>query len=408
MSHAKLTDAELAEAVRLVALHGTCEKAAEALGVPRSTLQARLNTARARGIVGTSPSDETAKLKTKVKLLEKELQSVQRANDSAESIRKRIYNIAAQTPDPPKWLAQERAAGSPGIPFLMCSDWHFGEDVRAEEVGGLNVFNTEIAKQRVKRLTDITVDLALKRLKSIKPRGIVCALGGDMVTGDIHEELTDTNDRYVLQSVQDVVEVTAAMLTVFADEFGKVFVPCVVGNHGRMSRKPRMKGRVYTNLEWNAYVQLERHFRGDPRIQFLIPGEADCRFTVLGHRFLLTHGDSLGVKGGDGIIGAIGPIARGTFKVGRSEAQIGRDFDTIVMGHWHIYIPRSEAFPGIVNGALKGYDEYARLQLRAPYSRPSQALWFVHETYGCIWQTPVYVDDVAAKPHTKGVVVWNE
>ena len=31
--------------------------------------------------------------------------------------------------------------------------------------------------------------------------------------------------------------------------------------------------------------------------------------------FLLTHGDSMGARGGDGIIGAIGPIIRGEKRV---------------------------------------------------------------------------------------------
>jgi hypothetical protein len=165
-----------------------------------------------------------------------------------------------------------------------------------------------------------------------------------------------------------------------------------------MTMKMRHKGRVYTSFEWNLYCQLERYFKtiGDKRVRFFIPTEADAHFNVMGHRFLLTHGDALGVKGGDGIIGALGPIARGTMKIGRSEAQIGRDFDTLVIGHYHTYIPRGEAAPVIVNGTLKGYDEYARLSLRVPYSRPSQALWFVHPKYGITAQWQVFLDGTAA------------
>ena len=165
-----------------------------------------------------------------------------------------------------------------------------------------------------------------------------------------------------------------------------------MGNHGRATIKPRAKNRVYTSYEWNLYCHLERFFKGDKRFLFQVPSEADAYFKVYNHRFLLTHGDSLGVKGGDGIIGAIGPIARGTVKVGRSEAQIGRDFDTLLMGHWHTYVPRSDAIHAIVNGSLIGYNEYARLMLRVPYSRPSQALWFVHPFYGITSQWPVWLD----------------
>jgi predicted phosphodiesterase len=165
--------------------------------------------------------------------------------------------------------------------------------------------------------------------------GIVVCLGGDMISGDIHEELFATNDRTPQQCINDLTDLISAAVERLADHFGKVFLPCVVGNHGRSSRKPRMKGRVFTSHEWNIYCNLERHFRRDPRVQFLIPGDTDAYFMVYGHRFLLTHGDSLGVKGGDGIIGAIGPIMRGSIKVRNSEVEIGKKVDTILMGHWH-------------------------------------------------------------------------
>jgi hypothetical protein len=75
--------------------------------------------------------------------------------------------------------------------------------------------------------------------------------------------------------------------------------------------------------------------------------------------------------------------------VGKSEIEIGRQVDTIVMGHWHQLL----WLPGvIVNNCLKGYDEFARLALRAPYSRPSQALWFVHPEHGITARWEVFLE----------------
>jgi hypothetical protein len=154
------------------------------------------------------------------------------------------------------------------------------------------------------------------------------------------------------------------------------------------------------------YQHLERHFQNDDRFHFQIPNETDYNFAVQGHRFTLTHGDTLGVKGGDGIIGVIGPIARGTTKLGRSEAQIGRDFDTLLMGHYHTYLPRSDAVPVVANGSLIGYNEYARLALRVPYSRPSQALWFMHEKHGFTASWPVYLDELPRLKKKSPWVSW--
>jgi hypothetical protein len=86
-------------------------------------------------------------------------------------------------------------------------------------------------------------------------------------------------------------------------------------------------------------------------------------------------------------------------KVGRSEGAVGRDFDTLIIGHWHTYINT----PGIiVNGALKGYDEYARLAIRAAYQPPIQALWFVHPDWGITASWPVYLE----KARTAGNAEW--
>lgn len=380
-------------ATLLVAEGKTRSAAAAALGISRRTLQDRLSTAAARGItIRSSGLTPEAKLKLENVRLKAEVMSLTREVESADRIRETIFGLSSMVPKPPEWLHAEHPKDSPGIPMTIWSDWHWGERVFKEQVGGVNEFNRKIAKVRVKELVDRTIVLAKHHMVNPDYPGIVVCLGGDFITGDIHEELRETNEGTVQQSLLEAEEHLLAGLLRFADEFGKVFVPCVVGNHGRSTLKPRHKNRIYTSYEWNLYCHLERHLRDDKRFLFSVPGEADAYFKVFDHRFMLTHGDSLGVKGGDGIIGALGPIARGTMKVGRSQAQVGRNFDTLLMGHWHTYIPRGEAVPVIVNGTLKGFDEFAHTGLRVSYSRPSQALWFVHPTYGVTAQWQIFVD----------------
>lgn len=405
----RLSDAELVERLKAGASGMDPHKAAEQFNVGYSAFQQSLREAKARGLTADSRvEDEFSKLKTKNKVLEAELKSIVRDNNSAADIREKIYGLSAYTPDPPKWLSKKSHVGHVGVPMTIWSDFHWGEVVRKEEVGGVNEFDRVIAKDRFARLVDNTIELAVHHMVRPDYPGIVVCLGGDFISGTIHDELRETNDGPVQQSILEVQEQLIAALTRMADQFGKVFVPCVVGNHGRNTLKPRAKNRVYESYEWNIYCQLERWFKakGDARVQFSIPGETDAYFSVLGHRFLLTHGDTLGVKGGDGIIGAIGPIARGVTKVGRSEAQIGRDFDTLLMGHYHTYIPRGDAIPVIVNGALKGYDEYARLMLRVPYAPPSQALFFVNAKYGITAQWKILLEARQQSADTAEWVTW--
>jgi len=70
-----------------------------------------------------------------------------------------------------------------------------------------------------------------------------------------------------------------------------VYIPAVVGNHGRIDKKPRAKNRVYDNYDWLAYQLLKRHFAGGKSISFGIADGADQVFTVHNTSYLLTHGD---------------------------------------------------------------------------------------------------------------------
>lgn len=355
--------------------------------------------AREAGISAKGNSPEA--LRQQVNLLRKQLKDRQFEEDTAARIRQVIYGLASHTPEAPAWLAKEsKASKQRGCPVTIWSDWHYGEVVRKEEVGGVNEFNVTVAKRRIQTLVDKTIELCFHHMGANEADypGIVVCLGGDMISGDIHQELAETNDRTPYQAVNDLTDLIASALGEIADKFGKVYVPCVVGNHGRGTEKPRAKARVFTSFEWLIYTALERHFINDSRVQFDIPEQTDAHFSVYGHRYLLTHGDSLGVRGGDGIIGSIGPIMRGSLKVSKSEAQIGRDFDTVIMGHWH----QTLWLPGVhVNNCLKGYDEYARLFLRAPYSRPSQSLWFSHPTHGITARWEVYLEAAAVEAAEK-------
>jgi len=334
------------------------------------------------------------------------INDLRREHDTAEKIRQEIFGLSAHSLPPPEWISGKGTRnGARGGPLTVWSDFHYGEVVDPSQINGVNKFNMDIARSRFQRLVNTTIDLCENHMgrANIKYPGIVICLGGDMIGGDIHEELLATNDRTPHQSVNDLTDLLGAGIEQMASKFGHVFVPCVVGNHGRSTKKMRMKKRVFTNYDWSIYCNLERDFRRDKRIRFMVPSGPDARFDVYGHRYLLTHGDSLGVKGGDGIIGALGPIMRGKLRLRDQMLDIGAQFDTVIMGHWHQYI----TLPGlIVNNAFKGYDEYAMMQLRAKVSRPSQALWFTHPEHGITAHWQVYLEDQIKVARSNQWVSW--
>lgn len=307
--------------------------------------------------------------------------------------------------DPPKWLRRvpatvDTALGE--VPVLTWSDWHLGEVVSREETNGVNEFNLEIARKRIRRLVDNTLHLCSHHVAR-KYEGAVLNLLGDFCSGGIHSELAKTDELEILPTILEARDLLLWGVRQIADAFGKVYVPCVAGNHGRMTQRPEFKRYSYKNADWVIYKLLQRDLADDPRVTVDVRPSNEVDYAVYGLRIKIVHGDMLGVKGGDGIIGSIGPIVRGEVKLRGQSSTIGQDFDLLVMGHWHqqLWLPRV-----MVSNCLKGFDEYARLQLRASPTPPTQPLFFVNQSRGITSRWDVHVED-PKKPDVNWVS-WGE
>lgn len=324
--------------------------------------------------------------------LEKELADV-RSQVGLEGAVKDILGTAALRLDQnpaPAWTMREQKTGAPGVPTLFLSDLHWGEVVDPAEVNGVNDFGLSIAHRRLNH----TIQTAIHLLSILDPKmgypGIVVPLGGDMISGDIHEELQATNELATMPTVLDLHDALVGALRLLAGSFGQVFIPCVSGNHGRNTRKPWAKNRNHTSFDWLLFQFLARTLKHDKRIQFYIPAGSDALYRIYGTRYLLTHGDQF--RGGDSIIGPIGPLMRGNQKKLQRNQAVQQDYDVMIAGHWHQYIHMSRM---IVNGSLKGYDEYAASG-NFGFEPPQQALWVTHPRFGINWRMPVLCEQPKA------------
>jgi len=407
---------KLQEALDCYYFHGQNQRAAAVeLKIPRSTMQNRIMRAEEAGLKPSPHAANTGdpfikmehelrKLADDNRDLRAQINSVHRDNLSAAKVREFISGIGDVLPEPPKWVINPGTVGDPGIPVAIWSDWHVGEVVSMEQVGGANEYNMEIAQARVKTLVEKIILLCFKHTVNPDYPGIVVCLGGDMISGIIHQELVEGQEGAMTAQIKETYALLAWALGKMADAFGNVFVPCVVGNHGRMHHKPRAKNRAQDSFEYLIYHFLDAHFRDDDRIKFFVAEQTDARFNVGNHRFLLTHGDSTGAKGGDSFIGAIGPIVRGEKKVREVSGFTDGGYDTALMGHYHQFV----ALDGvIVNSSLKGYDEYARNVLRCRPERPNQTLLFVHPDFGIIDTRRIWLEKKPVKA-TGEWVSWSK
>jgi len=232
-------------------------------------------------------------------------------------------------------------------------------------------------------VVETAIDLFQRHLRHGKYPGIVLLLGGDIVSGYIHEELRATNEAEIMESVLDAVEHLSAACRALADAFGVVHVWGVPGNHGRTSPKPRFKQYAHTSFDWLIYQLISKVAGGDRRIAHHLHDGRECLIEVEGWKVRMMHGDQF--RGGDGIIGPIGPVTRGDVKRRYSGALAGDQHDLLVVGHHHRAIWNRTC---IVNGSLKGYDEYAAGNVY-PFEPPIQMAWTMHRRLGVNWIMPI-------------------
>lgn len=331
---------------------------------------------------------ESTKLKNEVAVLRKRLQEAETRVLTSDKIRELINDISAVSYDKqPDWLDKEGyVKGTKGVPVLLMGDWHYDEMVDSAQIGGINEYNRSIAQKRLKHTFSKARDLFLDYQVKPKYPYIVVAFLGDMLSGNIHEELRETNEYTVFQSVDSLLEILVNAINSYADIFGKVFCPCVVGNHGRIDKKPRAKNKIFDNYDWLLYRMLAKQFSNDDRVQFLIRSSPDAWFKIYNYKFLMTHGDQF--RGGSGIQGFLLPLTLGHHRKQKKHAAIKRPFDMMITGHFHQSIKTNQF---IVNGSGKGYDEWAN-DRNLPFERPQQLAFILHRHHGIIHDTPVLCD----------------
>ncbi len=295
--------------------------------------------------------------------------------------------------DPPEWLAPKRPGEHRAIPSLLVTDVHWDEVIRPEEIEGYNAYNRRIAGLRVERAFTKSVSLTRDYFAGVKYDGFQLFLGGDLLSGIIHEELTETNDAAICDSIISVVEPIEAGINLLAKEFKRLHVTAVVGNHGRRTRKPRAKYRAQDNFDWLVYQIVARSFRNRPDITINVSQSADAPETIYSTKYRLTHGDQF--RGGSGISAELSPLLLGAHRKTRRQSAIGRPYDVLVMGHFHqtLWLPSKGI---IMGGSVVGYNEYDYVSNHSP-EPPQCSLWLTTPEHGITLAAPVFVQDRTAE-----------
>jgi len=310
-----------------------------------------------------------------------ELRDLKEKLVEARNIRSGVLKLVSDPLHPRFDFPKKASKSGSRTVILHLSDWHCGEVVNIDEMEGLNAFNLSIFRNRVSRLGSTVHELLTTHWKGQPPEKIILIFGGDMITGEIHDELAKTNDALSAPAVRECAERLAGLVKLLRG-IAPIDIYSIPGNHGRLTKKPESKGMAVNSFDTliSQVVEMVVNLDKISGVRFFYPKSGDAVFRVYGLTICAAHGDRIGSKGGQGFIGPIATILRGIAKTRSYYAAQNIMIDYVLVGHYHTTskLPR-----GFSNGSLPGPSEYSR-DLKADPEPAKQNMIVVHSEKGVI------------------------
>jgi len=331
----------------------------------------------------TEPELQITHLKNQIKIKESEVRTLQNIAASDLAIVKLFENAIDKFKPNPIILSRSKNKIDDEEIVSLLSDIHYGEVVSSEAMMDFNSYDTSIAEKRL-NIWYNNIKIILNKLNSCNVKKINLMMLGDMVNGNIHEELKSGTCE--VDQVINLAEIIAQIIMDLSKDF-ELVVSGVIGNHGRMTKKPSFK-KKYNNFDYLVYKFIETRCQNLNNVEFLFPKAGMLLQKIQNHNFLLRHGDSK-IQSYAGI--PFYGIQRASNKITQTMAYFKDVFINYeVLGHFHTTNTLEKAGGSIImNGCIKGGDEYA-LEAMMTGSEAKQTIFGVHKEYGKTWTYDVH------------------
>ena len=272
------------------------------------------------------------------------------------------------------------------------SDTHVGEQVYTDQMIGINSYDWDLFNQRLYGWANQLLNLVNYRRNIAPVDNLIVPMLGDMISGDIHEELARSNISNCMEQMIRGANLIAQALMFLAPHFKSIKVPCVVGNHGRMTRKPPMKDK-YMDWDYMMYQWVATFCKNQDNLSFELPKSYLHVFPVYDNRILIMHGDSVSGAGSNTSITRAITNLRGVFQYKETKEKSEElRFDSAMIGHFH-RIDEIDIGTGELHicGTMKGPDEFALQRLHTA-TKPKHLVTYWHPKYGYIGKEVIYLD----------------
>lgn len=240
------------------------------------------------------------------------------------------------------------------------SDTHYGCNISSKEVDDLNNFNWVIAARRSAYLIDQAVKYKPHYRENTE---LVILINGDIIAGVIHDQEWGVD--LLTTQFAGAISIFTQVISYAAQHFKKVRVVCTPGNHGRAmhkTNKDRATTHKWDSYESMIYISLREIIKGRLKnVEFEIPECPYAITTIQGHKFMITHGDTVINVGNPGRNLNMKSINEQINKANSQLIPGDENFAAIVVGHVHVSTVQ-ETDSGtmlLINGTLSGLDSYA-------------------------------------------------
>lgn len=300
-------------------------------------------------------------LDQKYKLLLAEFERVERENETLLSLK----DYATQT----YTIKPYQGATSESTAVLLLSDTHIEETVKKSTVNGLNEFNLDIAKERIDNFFKAGLHLTQLEERNTPIKNVVLWLGGDFISGNIHEELLETCSlRPVEAACRAMEHIESGIDFMLENSTYKFVVVCSAGNHTRITKKVHIATEMGNSLELFLYTQLAKKYKDNPRVEFVISDAYHTYVDVYGLTLRFHHGHAINYGGGVG--GITIPVNKAI-----DAWNTNRRADMDIFGHFHQFFWGGRF---VCNGSLIGYNPYA-IRIKAKFEKPKQGMFIINQ-----------------------------
>jgi len=278
-------------------------------------------------------------------------------------------------------------ADSPLVYSPHLTDWHTGEVQDASEIEGFNEYNPDVQDRRIDKFTDIIIRKVTYDRLAYRIDRIEVIFTGDLISGDIHDELKITNAYPLPVQIVETAKKKSKMLAILAANFAEVVVhDLTADNHSRLTKKPQFKEEGRNSHNYVVAEMTKAYLINVKNVEYNIYPMHEVVINVHGMKYLISHGHE--IRGWMGIpwysvIRKLGKEAMARMQLimnardNELEKMKQLGFHKFKFGHFHTYFDNDQYSCG---SSLSGTNALDHADGR--FGFPGQTLTVIHPNHG--------------------------